>query len=398
LNLWIFNNYTQQFSKELPPVMAYTTPIQPIVRAQIKRTRIASISLLIALALAIAACGADDSIRPTSALSARQIDTVAPVAAPAHPTAQPVTLAATSTSTSISQINRRARIAYVQTADRANGEYDLYTMNPDGGDRQQLTQIPGIETTPAWSMDGQQLAFVATRDSKNPSDCANGYVEFRCNFEIYTIHADGTGLRRVTTSPNYDRDPAWSPDGRRIIFSSRATGAPEGYLYVVDPDGANLKQLTSGSDSDQAPSWAPDGTRIAFMRSTEQDIQVYAMAADGSQVTQLTRRGTLNARPAWSPDGAWIAYVTVIGADEDAPGALAMMRPDGSDGHIIDTDVPVSPGYAPSWAPDGRTLLYVGDEGGYYTIYRVNLDGSNFARVTDYTAFFSAPAWSPAAK
>lgn len=131
------------------------------------------------------------------------------------------------------------------------------------------------------------------------------------------------------------------------------------------------------------------------MRSTEQDIQIYAMAADGSHVTQLTRRGKINVRPAWSPDGTQIAYVAVSGEGPQATGALAVVRPDGSDLHTIATDIPVSPGYAPSWSPDGRTLLFVGQEVGYYNIYRVDRDGANFARVTDYTAFFSGPAWSP---
>jgi Tol biopolymer transport system component len=121
------------------------------------------------------------------------------------------------------------------------------------------------------------------------------------------------------------------------------------------------------------------------------------MAADGGKVTQLTRRGTLNARPAWSPDGALIAYVAVNG-EGVASGALMVMRPDGSDAQTIAIEMPVSPAYPPSWSPDGQALLFVGQEGGYYNIYRVGRDGRNLTRVTDYTQFFSAPAWSPLLK
>ncbi|HET9221306.1 MAG TPA: hypothetical protein VFO07_02325 [Roseiflexaceae bacterium] len=79
-------------------------------------------------------------------------------------------------------------------------------------------------------------------------------------------------------------------------------------------------------------------------------------------------------------------------------GALTVMRRDGSDAQIIATEMPVSPGYAPSWSPDGQTLLFVGQEGGCYNIYQVGHGGRNFTRLTDYSQFFSAPAWSPLLK
>src|SRR5262245_30603792 len=197
--------------------------------------------------LALAGCGAQSAVVPPP------IAPTAP-AATAAPTAVPPTAAATTTPTAADLI-AHTRIAYVQTADRASGEYDLYLMKPDGSEPRRLTDLPGIETTPAWSSDGQRLTFVATRDSDDPSDCASGYVEFRCNFEIYTIGADGAGLQRVTNSPNYDRDPVWSPDGTRIVYSSRVTGAPYGHLFAVDSDGTHRQQLTRGSFSDDAPSW-----------------------------------------------------------------------------------------------------------------------------------------------
>lgn len=103
---------------------------------------------------------------------------------------------------------------------------------------------------PAWSPDGQTIAFVSNRDG---------------NMEIYAVSLDGSNLRRLTAHEADDWAPAWSPDGRRIAFwSEREGGVAE--VYVMDADGSNVRRITSGAHGDWNLAWSPDGRRIAYTR------------------------------------------------------------------------------------------------------------------------------------
>jgi Tol biopolymer transport system component len=286
-----------------------------------------------------------------------------------------------------------SQIVYVQAMNRAVGEYDLYLIQPDGSQDRQLTSLPGVELDPAWSPDGKTLAFTGTQASDNPADCVSGYVEFRCNFDIYTVTADGRDVQRLTTSPAYESDPAWSPDGQQIVFSSRDVGAPHGALVVMQRDGSQRKQLTNGSFSVLTPTWSPDGQQIAFTFTDRERSDIYVIAADGSGLTRLTQQNMLNANPAWSPDGRSIAWVSVVGNARSYQGVLSVMRADGSKQVAVTTSILVHPGYRPAWSPDGKQLAFVWQEA--YGIMRINLDGTNLTLVTSPRVMASAPAWSP---
>ena len=122
------------------------------------------------------------------------------------------------------------------------------------------------------------------------------------NYEIYVMDSDGGNEVRLTDDPAWDSQPAWSPDGTRIVFYRGH------HIYVMDSDGQNLMELTGplgGTD----PAWSPDGQWIAFDSYRNRVYQIFVVKTDGSGLTKrLTRRRPHNWKPAWSPDGDTIAY------------------------------------------------------------------------------------------
>ena len=172
---------------------------------------------------------------------------------------------------------------------------NIHTINPDGSGLADLTAGPGDNFNPAWSPDGRQLAFTSNRDG---------------NYEIYVMNADGSNQRRITFDPATDAEPSWSPDGQRIVFETNRDGNYE--LYVMDADGSNQARLTNTPQTEGSPAWSPDGRKIAFDEGGSAGI--FVMNADGSGRTRLGTIGTY--MPNWSPDGreiwSWWEYYDPI--------------------------------------------------------------------------------------
>ncbi len=212
-------------------------------------------------------------------------------------------------------------------------EQGIYTVQPDGGRRRQLTA--GVDVTPSWSPDGNRIAYVdantgniwkmhadgsrRTRLTRNgtsfePSWSPDGTrIVFTKqgggDAEIYTMHSDGSHGRRVTDNDADDFDPDWSPNGEMIAFArSRSSDKPD--LFKVRPSGSGRKRLTETKNRyEVAPSWAPDNRKIAFSSGREgSDAEIYKVKSDGTVRRQLTNNETVDADPAWSPNGNRIAF------------------------------------------------------------------------------------------
>jgi len=168
---------------------------------------------------------------------------------------------------------------------------DLYTLPISGGEAKPLLTGMAMETQPRYSPDGKQIAFHSNRDAK-PA----GAPAVR-GADIYVMNADGSNVRRLTTSPGGRNtgNRAWSPDGRQIAFNSNRDGQPgDIYIYVMSADGSAMRQLTHSIKPDGHPRWSPDGRQIVFhsngdgAKGTASEVELYLIDADGTKVRRLT--------------------------------------------------------------------------------------------------------------
>ena len=241
----------------------------------------------------------------------------------------------------------------------------LCLMNPDGTEKRTLdATFP--EWDPAWSPNGQQLAFrgyYATGDG---------------SYAIYRVDTDGC---HVTRLPGTDGGvtPSWSPDGRQIAFGS-------GYIRVIDSDGTHLHAVTDGGVTvndryiDTQPSWSPTGS-IAFVRTDRgsSEGEIYTVHPDGSHLSAITTGGPGFDQPAWSPDGSQLAMVAATNGNTmiGAPLQVDVANADGTDLHAVSP--PGWSSYNPTWTPDGRIVFLV-DDGGT-DAYSINADGTDLRQL-----------------
>src|SRR6266540_1762763 len=194
-----------------------------------------------------------------------------------------------------------------------NGLVDLYAMDVNGHNLEQLTTSFAFDDWGAWSPDTFKILFQSNRIPD---------TTVAVHYHIYVMNSDGSNVGQLTFGDSTDSyHPAWSPDGTKIAFVSNRDGNAE--VYVMNAaDGSGLVNVTNDPGSDFAPSWSPDGTKIAFQSDRQTDFAVWAMNADGSNPTRLTDPSTAAGAPSWSPDGTRIAY--------EQGGDLWVMNVDGS--------------------------------------------------------------------
>lgn len=263
--------------------------------------------------------------------------------------------------------------------------------------RGQLIQLTssGHNQQPAWSPDGKRIAFTSDRDG-NP--------------EIYVMNADGSGQVRLTNNPNVDQSPTWSPDGSRIAFtSSRDLGGSVFAIYTMNASGINQARITSLGAADTSPSWSPDDTRIAFISNRGGSEGIWTIAPDGSESPEaklITTGASVGSSLAWSPDSKKIAFVRAdIGsAGRDNPGgrnAIFIMNADGSGAALVNSGFYSAT--SPTWSADGLEIAFtaLGDPNtdvcGWWPcdpyIEIVGEDGKRYRSVVPLSAEQSA--WRP---
>jgi Tol biopolymer transport system component len=201
-------------------------------------------------------------------------------------------------------------------------------MNADGSDVRPLP-IPSQEVEFSWAPDGQRAAYAHFA----PDNVACPGAQF----EIFTANLDGTVVKQLTTSPTTDDvEPAWSPDGNKIAFIRQDRQFFVDYcdiyssnLYVMNADGTGLTQLTNSVPGYAYwPDWSPDGTKIAYEVDTGSDYEIYSINADGTGNTQLTNNTDNDLAPAWSPDGTKIVFFRYLNGSSSSD--IFVMNADGT--------------------------------------------------------------------
>ncbi len=253
-----------------------------------------------------------------------------------------------------------SRIAYI-----CEKGFDICTINPDGTNRQRVTQTPNItERWPTWSPDGKWIAFAPFNPSKlvmtdpkggnemllikhyqnsspptwSPGGTKIAWVDVQTVYIFDVITGEEKKIFPLGANTLGYRDPAWSPDGREIAFASLHDNQRD--IYVTNIEGDQVRRLTNHPFEDHAPAWSPDGRRIAFYSNRGNLAGIFVVDADGANLKRLTVGS--HDYPTWSPDGTRIA-VWMIGA----PPGIGIMKANGHGLKFIVEDT------HPSWQPAG---------------------------------------------
>lgn len=267
------------------------------------------------------------------------------------------------------------RIAYVTETAGAEGRivYALNVADSDGANPVDLRTSPEPIMSPAWSPDGRRLA----------------YVSFEGGRSRIFVQALATGERReVANFAGINGAPAFSPDGRRLALTLSRDGSPD--VYVLGLESAELTRLTSSPGIDTEPAWSPDGRSIVFTsdRSGGRPQLYLVSSSGGHEPERLTFAGQYNARAAFSPDGSRIAFVH----GTDGGYRIAVMGIEAREIEVLTTG---ELDESPTFAPNGRMILYATTERGQAALAAVSSDGRFRQRLSIDEAGVRDPAWSP---
>ena len=268
------------------------------------------------------------------------------------------------------------QIAFVSNR---SGNKEIWAMDYDGENQHQITQLHTISLTPRWSPDASRIAFTC-------------YAPHGGSVLTAQICVQSMLTNKPITWPRFqgtNSSPAWSPDGSQLMFMSSMYGNPE--LFIADASGARPKRLTFSNGANTSPSWNPKtGQQVAFVSDRGGIPLLYTMNVDGSNQTKvdLPDKGYV-IDPAWSPNGQLLAF--------------SWRRPNGNydlyvmelvTHELVELTRDVGRNERPSWAPDGRHIVFESTRTGTRQIWSMIADGTEARQLTTQGQNES-PNWSP---
>ncbi len=265
------------------------------------------------------------------------------------------------------------RVVYVdETGPKERRVKRLAIMDQDGAGVRYLTHGQDLVLTPRFSPSSQEIAYMSYGQG-DP--------------KVYLMRVETSEREIVGNFPGMSFSPRFSPNSSRVIMSLQQGGNSN--IFVMDLRSKATTRLTDTSAIDTAPCYSPNGDRICFESDRGGSQQIYVMGAGGGPAQRISFGGGAYSTPVWSPRGDNIAF-TKIGQGRFAIGVI---KPDGSGERVI------TEGYhneGPTWAPNGRVLMFFRDPGGNAgpALYSVDITGRNEQRIPT-PSFASDPAWSP---
>lgn len=205
--------------------------------------------------------------------------------------------------------------------------------------------------------------------------------------ELYLCDWDGGNLRQLTRDNSISLSPKWSPDGRRLLYTSYVRGAAS--LFTVDIGSGQRGQLLRAGGMVTGGAFSPDGSRIALIMSRDGNPELYVAAANGSGLTRLTRTtGADEASPCWSPDGSQICYVS------GPPGAVQLFLISAGGGQPQRLTSFGRQNESPDWGANGQ-IAYQSNIGGQYQICVIDPATRAYSQITSGGPAYEDPAWAP---
>jgi Tol biopolymer transport system component len=250
---------------------------------------------------------------------------------------------------------RNGKLAFASTnhfCDRPCGRSHIFTVNPDGSHRGLLTRTRDARQ-PAWSPCGRQIAFSTGA--------------------LLLMNADGSNVRKLASRAS---EPAFAPDGEHLAF--RGDNGHGGFaVFAVKTNGKGKRRLVNNAEE---PDWSPNGRKIAFVRPST--LEIYVIDLKSHRLRQLTHVGLSGAafNPSWSPNGKKIAFF-YSPTSEQPNDAVVVIKSSGGGRHVVG---PRASGGKPAWSPSGKRIAYFkgNEDRGKANLVTINPDGSRLRKVT----------------